>query len=121
MEKDQRKPWAAFWFYQIYESVCVNGAIYWLTQYVDFIVAFDLKDEKFRLIPVPRKYKDENSKPLTPFTSSTVNFFFFFFGWKGINGIKPNKTSHTEKPAKQGRNQQITTDQLAEKKLQKQA
>ena len=42
------------------ESVCVNGAIHWLTRYGDSIVAFDLKDEKFRLIPLPRDYKDLN-------------------------------------------------------------
>ncbi|XP_023888566.2 putative F-box protein At1g53360 [Quercus suber] len=42
------------------ESVCVNGAIHWLTSYGDSIVAFDLKDEKFRLIPLPHDYKDLN-------------------------------------------------------------
>ncbi|KAL0012240.1 hypothetical protein SO802_007348 [Lithocarpus litseifolius] len=41
------------------ESLCINGAIHWLTCYGDSIVAFDLKDENFRLIPLPHGYKEE--------------------------------------------------------------
>ncbi|KAK7850002.1 f-box/lrr-repeat protein [Quercus suber] len=46
------------------KSVCINGAIHWVTQFGNYIVAFDLKDENFRLIPLPHKYKAENFKPL---------------------------------------------------------
>ncbi|XP_075665269.1 F-box/kelch-repeat protein At3g04660-like [Castanea sativa] len=46
-------------------GICVNGAIHWLTMYGDSIVAFDLKDENFRLIPLPHdlKKKKKNSAP----------------------------------------------------------
>ncbi|KAL0003843.1 hypothetical protein SO802_011404 [Lithocarpus litseifolius] len=46
------------------KSVCINGAIHWVTQFGNYIVAFDLKDENFRLIPLPHNYKAENFKPL---------------------------------------------------------
>ncbi|KAL0007403.1 hypothetical protein SO802_008905 [Lithocarpus litseifolius] len=46
------------------ESLCINGAIHWLTCYGDSIVAFDLKDENFRLIPLPHGYKEETYAPI---------------------------------------------------------
>ena len=46
------------------KSVCINGAIHWVTQFGNYIFAFDLKDENFRLISLPHNYKAENFKPL---------------------------------------------------------
>nr|XP_023880345.1 F-box/LRR-repeat protein At2g40920-like [Quercus suber]POE75916.1 f-box/lrr-repeat protein [Quercus suber] len=46
------------------ESLCINGAIHWLTCYGDSIVAFDLKDENFRLTPLPHDYKEETYAPI---------------------------------------------------------
>lgn len=46
-------------------SVCLNGAMHWMHRYGDFIVAFDVKDEQFRLIPYPDEYTEgENASEL---------------------------------------------------------
>lgn len=37
-------------------SVCIHGALHWLHGTQDLIVVFDLKDERFRVIPFPKDY-----------------------------------------------------------------
>ncbi|KAF3955134.1 hypothetical protein CMV_019621 [Castanea mollissima] len=53
-------PFPSVKYMSVGKSVCIDGVIHWLPQYGNSIVAFDLKDEKFRLIPRPHDYKAEN-------------------------------------------------------------
>ena len=53
-------PFHSVKYMSVGKSVCINGVIHWLPQYGNSIVAFDLKDEKFRLIPRPHDYKAQN-------------------------------------------------------------
>ncbi|KAI8021115.1 F-box protein [Camellia lanceoleosa] len=41
------------WFIKSGRSVCLNGAIHWFVKAKNAIVAFDLKDENFFVIPAP--------------------------------------------------------------------
>ncbi|GMP58693.1 hypothetical protein CsSME_00022276 [Camellia sinensis var. sinensis] len=41
------------WFINPTKSVCLNGAIHWFLKAKNVIVAFDLKDENFHVIPLP--------------------------------------------------------------------
>ncbi|KAA8532807.1 hypothetical protein F0562_033076 [Nyssa sinensis] len=41
------------WLFGSKYSVCVNGAIHWLIQSENFIAAFDLREESFRIMPLP--------------------------------------------------------------------
>jgi F-box interacting protein len=64
-EIDPKLPFDSAKFGSGERSVCLNGAMHWMHRYGDSIVAFDVRDERFTLIPLPDEYTEgENASEL---------------------------------------------------------
>lgn len=60
------------------ESICVKGMIYWLVQYKDSILAFDLERQEHKIIPLPDLEREQHEN--IPFSQRSDDGLIDFGG-----------------------------------------